>query len=136
MLLGLGCRPEVLGPARTYDEDPRREYDAGSGVDATTPPVDAGTSTVDSGPVIAPGCNGECNALQATACTCDLSDPCDWIGFGSNSLISCQVYISGSIRRNIIQFISVLAFITKKPARDEITVRVEHAMKSLVVIGI
>ncbi|MBN2361491.1 MAG: hypothetical protein JXR83_18715 [Deltaproteobacteria bacterium] len=78
----LACKPEVKGPTPVAD--------AGPGPDAGT--ADSGSSTVDGsaadraspdqGTVVTPGCNGECNALQATVCTCHVSDPCNWIGDG------------------------------------------------------
>lgn len=41
---------------------------------------------------VTPGCNGECGAMQYTACTCDVSDPCHWMADGDCDHDSCVNY--------------------------------------------
>ncbi|MFH1808984.1 MAG: hypothetical protein ABIJ09_09585 [Pseudomonadota bacterium] len=86
-LAGLGlvaCRPEVQGPSTKVHigDDDAGVRDASAVDHATFDSARPDSAVTDTGTVITPGCNGVCNQLQATACTCDVSDPCDWVGDG------------------------------------------------------
>ena len=65
------------GGYNNYDSH-NNNYDSGN-----TNNYDSGNTTVT------PGCNGECDALQYTACTCDVSDPCNWMDDGYCDHDSC-----------------------------------------------
>ena len=87
-----GCLGLLIPQAVINESDASVErHDAGYPADAATTTQDSGnTTTPDSGnTTVTPGCNGECDALHYTACTCDQSDPCGWMADGYCDHDSC-----------------------------------------------
>ncbi len=97
LLLSLGgsaCLVPAAIIASGMDAGYNEGQDGGqnSAADASNSGYDSGSSSYDSGGGgnVTPGCNGKCDALQYTACTCDVSDPCGWIADGYCDQTSCQ----------------------------------------------